>query len=363
MSERFTVGVVGAGRMGTGIAHALAASGFPVLLGDQDAERARAGRARIGAALSEEVARGRMTAGEAEATLERIAPVGGPEDLAPARLVVEAVPEEPLEKKGLLRALDRILTAEAVLATNTSSLYVTELASVTERPGQVIGLHYFHPLPRNPLVEVVPGALTRGDVVEWAVAFARAHGRTPIRASDSPGFAINRFLLPLAAEAVRLVEEGVADVPTVDAAAAEALGAPAGPFAVMNASGLDVTLSAASNLGVELGPFYEPPDLLRERAASGRPWELGGEADRDLFPEVARRLLAVVFAVSAQVVEEGVASEEEVDLGARVGLRWALGPFERMREVGPARVLAWVEALAERHPALEIPERLRREAR
>ncbi|MCK6527330.1 3-hydroxyacyl-CoA dehydrogenase family protein [Myxococcota bacterium] len=355
MDPRFTVGIVGAGRMGTGIAWTLAAHGFPVLLADREAALARAGRERI-EAMADRMPRGALAAGEAEAALGRI---GVAEDLgamAAVRVAIEAVAEDLLAKKSLLRALDTILAPDAVLATNTSSFYVTELASVTERPGQTIGLHYFHPVPRNPLVEVVPGALTRDDVVASMVRFARAHGRTPVVARDGPGFAVNRFVLPLANEAVRIVEEGVASVPTVDEAARRALGAPFGPFAGMNASGVDVALAAASTLGIELGPFYEPADLLRRVAASGEPWDLAGEVDEGRLDGVAARLLGAVFAACAQIAAEGIAAPGDVDLAARVGLRWALGPYERMADVGAERARAWIEATRGRHPDLDLPD-------
>lgn len=358
MDPRFPVGVVGAGRMGTGIAWTLAVHGFPVLLADREAALARAGRERIAASLAELVGRGTLPADAAEAALGRIGVAGDVGALAHAHVAIEAVFEDLLAKKALLRALDRVLAPDAVLATNTSSFYVTELASVTERPGQTIGMHYFHPVPRNALVEVVPGALTREDVVASMVRFARAHGRTPVVAKDGPGFAVNRFLLPLANEAVRIVEEGAASVATVEEAAKRALGAPFGPFAGMNASGLDVALAAASTLGIELGPFYEPAELLRRRAASREPWDLAGEVDEGRLAAVAARLLGAVFAACAQIAAEGIAAPGDVDLAARTGLRWMLGPYERMADVGTERARAWIEATRERHPDLELPDPL-----
>ena len=215
------VAVVGAGNMGAGIAQKIAMEGFQVQLADMDIDRATAGRDRIAASLEEAVARRVLSAEAAGASLARVTPVGNLAELAEADLVIEAIFEDLLIKKELFRTLDSVCKPGAVLATNTSSFYVHELSIVTRRQGEVVGLHYFFHPAKNRLLEVVPGPLTRPGVVADMERFAEAHGKTPLRTTDSPGFVVNRFFVPWLNEAVRLLEAGVADIPSIEAAAKE----------------------------------------------------------------------------------------------------------------------------------------------
>lgn len=350
------VGIVGVGNMGAGIAQKIAMEGFTVRVADMSLERAEAGKQLIAGSLEQAVARKVVNEVGARATLDRITPVADLNGLADCDLVIEVIFENLLVKKELFRKLDAICKDGCVLATNTSSFYVHELASVTRRQGDVVGLHYFFHPAKNRLLEVIPGPLTRPEVTAAMVRFAEAHGKTALLCKDAPGFAVNRFFVPWLNEAVRLLEDGTADIATIDAAAKQAFGIGMGPFELMNVTGVPISLHAASTLGTELGPFYEPCERLRHQVEDVKEdWVLDGEADASTFDAVNERLLGVTFAVCGAIVDEEVCSKEDVDRGARIGLRWAAGPFELMNRHGVARALELVKKLEAAHPDLAVP--------
>ena len=349
------VAVVGAGNMGAGIAQKIAQEGFTVRLADLDLERATRGVDHIRSSLAQAVERRIMKPEEAAAALGRITPVGSHADLADADLVIEAVFENLLVKKELLRSLDAHCRPGCVLATNTSSFYVAELASVTHRPGHVVGLHYFFHPAKNRLLEVIPGHLTDPAVTAAMVRFAEAHGKTALVCKDAPGFVVNRFFVPWLIEAVRLLADGTADIPTIEHEAKAAFGIGMGPFELMNITGIPVALHAARTLGTELGAFYEPDERLAEQVESGALWPLDGAPSGAGVAAVRDRLLGVTFAVGGALVDEGVCSLEDVDRGARIGLRWAKGPFELMNGEGLGEALRRCEQLAEAWPDMDVP--------
>ena len=349
------VGIVGVGNMGAGIAQKIAMEGFTVRVADMSVERAALGKQKIAASLEQAVARRVLNEIQAKAALDRVTPVDL-NGLSDCDLVIEVIFEDLLVKKDLFRKLDAICKDGCVLATNTSSFYVHELASVTRRQGDVVGLHYFFHPAKNRLLEVIPGPLTRPEVTAAMVRFAEAHSKTALVCKDAPGFAVNRFFVPWLNEAVRLLEDGTADIASIDAAAKQAFGIGMGPFELMNVTGVPISLHAATTLGTELGPFYEPCERLRHQVEDVKAdWVLDGEADPSTFDAVNARLLAVTFAVAGAIVDEEVCSKEDVDRGARIGLRWAAGPFELMNTHGLGRALELVRSLEADHPDLAIP--------
>ena len=349
------VGIVGVGNMGAGIAQKIAMEGFTVRVADMSVERAAVGKETIAASLQQAVARRVLNEIQAKAALDRVTPVDL-HGLSDCDLVIEVIFEDLLVKKDLFRKLDAICKDGCVLATNTSSFYVHELASVTRRQGDVVGLHYFFHPAKNRLLEVIPGPLTRPEVTAAMVRFAEAHSKTALVCKDAPGFAVNRFFVPWLNEAVRLLEDGTADIASIDAAAKQAFGIGMGPFELMNVTGVPISLHAATTLGTELGPFYEPCERLRHQVEDVKAdWVLDGEADPSTFDAVNARLLAVTFAVAGAIVDEEVCSKEDVDRGARIGLRWAAGPFELMNTHGLGRALELVRSLEADHPDLAIP--------
>lgn len=280
-----TVGVCGAGTMGAGIAQVCATCGFSVVLYDAFPEVLPKARARIEQDTERLVQRGRLDAQSRAEALQRLRTTHALEDLAGCELVVEAAPEDLGVKKELFAHLGG-LNPEALLATNTSSLSVAEIASATPNPGRVVGLHFFNPAPVMALVEVVRAPQTAPEVVDRLVAFARALGKTAIVAKDSPGFVVNRVNRPFYSEGLRLVAEGLADCATVDRAAREAGGFRMGPFELMDLVGIDVGYAVSQSLYQAFfgEPRFRPSPLQREMVLSGR---LGRKVGRGFYDYTA----------------------------------------------------------------------------
>ncbi len=330
-----TFAVVGAGNMGSGIAQKIATEGFPVLLLDLDQEKVDRGIGIVRRMLDEGVERKVFRPEQAEAILGRIRGTTDWNDLAEADLVVEAVFEDLDVKRDVFRRLGEVCRPEALLATNTSSFRVADVAAAAAHPERVLGLHYFYHPAKNRLVEVVGHAGTDPAAVEAGWASQEAIAKTPIASADAPGFVVNRYFVPWVNEAVRILDDGVADVATIEWAAKQAFGVGMGPFQLMNVTGVPISLHAATTLGRELHPFYAPAQGLVEQVEGGKgDWDLSGEVDESRYQAVADRMMGVVFYVAAALVSEGVGTVEDVDIGARVGLRWPKGPFQLINERG-----------------------------
>jgi enoyl-CoA hydratase/3-hydroxyacyl-CoA dehydrogenase len=356
------VGVVGCGLMGAGIAQVAAQAGYKTIVREINKELLEKGLSRISDFLDKGVEKKKMTQAQRDATWARISGTTDLADLADCDLIIEAIFEDLAAKQELFRALDGICHQGTILASNTSSLSIAEMAAATRRPEKVAGLHYFFPAVINQLVEIVATEQTSPEVVEALLAFARATGKVPIVVRDAPGFAINRFFVPWLNEAARMLGEGVANIPTIDQAACETFRIGMGPFALMNATGIPIAYHCAESFATAFGDFYAPATTLTARFKAGQPWELEGEVDEAVKGVVGERLLGVVFGVAAQLVEEGVATVEDTDRGALVGLRWARGPFGMMNDLGLDRALELVEQVAARYDSFTVPELLRRQA-
>ena len=339
MKEIRTVGIVGTGTMGTGIATNVAQHGIAVRLYDARPEAAQAAIAQAKAFWARGVERGRMRREEAEAAAGRLSVAGGLAELSPADLVIEAIFEDFDLKARLFEELSGLLPAETLVATNTSCLRVSELARHMAGPERFLGLHYFSPAQINPIVEVVRGEATAPATVEAGLAFCRATGKKPITCKDAYGFAINRFFCPYTNEACRLLDEGLASTAEVDAVAEEAVGAAAGPFRVQNLIKPRINLHAIRNLA-PLGPFYAPARSLVEVGEADRNWEIGevGEIPPERRAVIRDRLRLGVFLAVLQELDEGVAVPADIDTGAREALRFAKPPCALMDELGKAEV-------------------------
>lgn len=329
------VTVVGAGNMGSGIAQAFASAGYKVTLNDVDAAAVQRGIDRIRGPLQKRVADGKMPQAELDALLCNLqAEPDLAKAVAHADLVVEAVFEDLKVKQDLFARLDKVAPPTTVLATNTSSFKVRDLAAATKRPQQVVGLHFFFPAAINKLVEVVKGPQSSAAAFDATYAASKKAGKTPIETSDSPGFAVNRFFVPWVNEACRILEEGKADIPTIEAAAKQAFGITMGPFELMNVTGVPISYHAQTTLHSHLGDFYEPAAILKAQAGKKQTWDLSGTPNAAATAAVAARLRGVVFGIACHVVEEGVATIRDTDRGATIGLRWAAGPFAMMNALG-----------------------------
>ena len=346
MSELRTLAVVGAGNMGSGIAQKMATEGFRVLLVDLNEAQVAKGLASIAKTLDEGVARKIFKPDQAEAIKARVVGTADWSRLSEAELVVEAVFEDLGVKKDVFKRLGDATRPDCVLGTNTSSFYVRDLLEVTKHPERVVGLHYFYHPAKNRLVEVIPTAVTSKSALAKAEAIQDAIAKTPITCKDAPGFVVNRYFVPWLNEACRLLEEGVANIPTIEAACKAAFGVGMGPFELMNVTGVPIAMHAANTLGRELGAFYAPAKALEAQVAKKANWELGGEVTEAHFDPVVDRMAGVTFLVAGQIVDEGVGTLDDVDLGARVGLRWPYGPFELMNRHGVATSIAMADAVA-----------------
>lgn len=271
--------IIGAGTMGHGIAYVAAAAGHAVALTDAEPERLPGAMEQIRRAFEKGIARGKVSAAERDAALTRIRAAG---DLADAvngaTFIIEAIPENLPLKQALFEELDQLAADDAVLATNTSSLPVGQIARATERPGSVVGTHFFNPVPAMKLVEVVRASSTTADTVTRAVEFARSLGKEPIVVRDMPGFATSRLGIVLGLEAIRMVEQEVAAPADIDRAMELGYNHPVGPLRLGDLVGLDVRLAIADHLHETLGgDTYRAPDLLRRMVAEGRLGRKSGE--------------------------------------------------------------------------------------
>jgi 3-hydroxybutyryl-CoA dehydrogenase len=270
MAEIKTVGVVGAGTMGSGIAHVFARSGFQVLLCDVEQRFLDRALAQIRTNLGREAAKGKLAEADVELTLARITPNVDREALSGADFVVEAASERFDIKSEIFRALDRILPESAILATNTSSISITKIAAQTRRPAQVIGMHFFNPVPVMALVEIVRGLATSDATFATVHALSVKLGKTPVEVNDAPGFVSNRVLMPLINEAAFAVMEGVATAEAVDQVFKLGMAHPMGPLTLADFIGLDVCVDILRVLHEGYGdPKYRPCPLLVRMVDAG----------------------------------------------------------------------------------------------
>lgn len=355
-----TVGIVGAGTMGGGIATSLAQHGFRVRLVDSRPGAAETARDQSRTFFARAVEKGRMEQAAASAAVDRLAAVGAVGDLAAADLVIEAVFEDLTLKAQVFEELSAVVRPDAILATNTSCLRVGDLAAHVRGPERFLGLHYFSPAQVNPVVEVVQGAATADVVAEAGVAFTRAHGKQPIRCADSYGFAINRFFCPYTNEAARAVDDGLGTPAEIDLVAREAVGAAAGPFQVQNLIKPRINLHAIRNLE-PLGAFYAPAASMIEVGEADRAWELGeaGAIEPERRRLIAERLMLGCFLPILQALDERVAEPAAFDHGAAAALRFAKPPCALMDSLGRSAVASIIEPALQRY-RLPVPTALDR---
>jgi 3-hydroxybutyryl-CoA dehydrogenase len=272
------VGVVGLGTMGAGIAQVAIQAGYDVVGREVSEQLAEAARKRIEHYLERGVEKGRMSAQQRDEALGRLRTTTELTDIADSDLVIEAIVEDLDAKRKLFGELDRICGPDAVLATNTSAISVTEIAAATQRPERIVGMHFFNPAPLLPLVEIVRAERTADEVVEAAVAWAEGAGKTPVRCNDTPGFIVNRILIPLLNDCVRALDEAGISPEDLDTAMTNGAGWPMGPCALIDLVGIDIHIHAAEALHAKLPEDrIAPPERLRQMEADGKLGRKTGE--------------------------------------------------------------------------------------
>ena len=365
-----SVAVIGAGNMGSGIAQKSAQEMFDVQMVDREEEWVERGQTIIADFLAEAVERRIFSEAQVADIKGRISSVVGTENVdSNTDLVIEAVFEDFDIKTEVFSILDKVCDEHTIMASNTSSLSVNELAQATGRPDRFVGLHFFFHPAKNRLIEVIPSAETSAETLSRVVQYCKMTGKVVIICKDRPGFVVNRFFVPWLNEACLLLEQGIATTAQIDAVACKAFGIGMGPFALMNLTGPPIALHSTDYLSEQLNcPRYRGADNLREMVAAGEMWEIadadeGGDKalDDEVASTISERLLGQIFAVAAQIVEEEICSLEDVDRGAKVGLRWSRGPFELANKIG----VAYASQMAQEYADLagfELPEFLPQQA-
>ena len=359
------VGVVGAGAMGTGIAQVAAVAGHRVVLADADVSAVARARDGLAKTLAREVEKGRLAPGSDATILDRIEMSPGVEDLSRFRdcgLVIEAIVERLDVKRGLFASLEAVVPADAVMATNTSSLPVAGIGSACKRADRVLGIHFFNPAPVMPLVEIVPSLATSADVVGDARALVDAWKKTTVLASDTPGFIVNRVARPYYGEAIRMYEEGIADFATIDWAMKTIGGFRMGPFELMDFIGHDVNFVVTRTVFEAL--FYDPrykPSVTQQRLLdSGWLGRKSGRGFYDYSPgttmptptpdgalgqRIVDRTIAMLVNEAIDAVFMRVASPSDIDVAMTKGVNYPKGLIAWGEEIGAGIILDRLETL------------------
>jgi 3-hydroxybutyryl-CoA dehydrogenase len=374
------VGVVGAGTMGTGIALLSCLGRYATLLHDPDEAVLVEAQTTVGDALAQGEDK-HWTAEEAEAASGRLRPARTLADLAGSDLIIEAAPEDLTLKRRIFADLGAICGPETVLATNTSSLRVADIAADSPRPELIVGMHFFNPPAKMKLVEIVATEVSSARALRVATDVAGEMGRMPIRASDTPGFIANRLARPFSLESLRMLADDVADAPTIDRVCRVGGGFRMGPFELLDLIGLDVNLSIARSFFEQGGrPERWRPSPIQERmVGEGRLGRKSGSGFYDYgagphrrkdpelrleaptldpaelsrvdpaAPEILSRLIAQIANEAAFALEEGVGSPADMNTAMRLGFNWPLGPLELTGLIGPKRAVRLLEELRTRH--------------
>ena len=357
------IGIVGAGAMGSGIAQIASQAGHEVVLFDLSQEALTSSSSKLQKVMNRLIEKGKVTSDEAIAIQERIVRTTMVASLKDCDLIVEAVVEDLDVKKRVFKSIEEIASNEAIIASNTSSLSITSLASFCAHPERVVGLHFFNPAPLMPLVEIIPALQTNRDLPKHLTDLMRKWGKSPVIAKDTPGFIVNRVARPFYGEALRILDEGIADVPTIDAAMRES-GFRMGPFQLMDLIGHDVNYSVTESVFKSF--YYDPrymPSItqlkLVEAGWLGRKSGCGfynyneeneatdvpGQLDPNVQIEISERIISMLINEAADAVYLGIASAEDVDTAMLKGVNYPKGLLVWAEEMGLQKVVRIIDAL------------------
>ncbi|MBD3159287.1 MAG: hypothetical protein GF309_10905 [Candidatus Lokiarchaeota archaeon] len=369
------IAIIGSGLMGSGIAYVSAWHGFDVHLVDIEQEALDKAMERIRSDVMTGVDKGKMSLSEAQDLMGRIDHTTDTEKaVKDADLVIEAIFEKMDVKKKVFSDVDSFAPDHTILATNTSSLSINEIASATERPEKFIGMHYFSPVAAMKLLEVVVGDKTSEETIETAKAVGKRQGKQPVTAKDSPGFIVNRILMPVLREAILLEENGVATKEEIDNAMTTIGKFPAGPFALGDFVGLDIAYHTMDTLYRELGDCFKPPDSLKKLVDAGHLgtktqqgfYDYSGKSEEEEEPKgvepewLVKRISVPVIREAMILVDEGIASKKDIDKAMKLGANFPKGPFEMLEDIGRDTVKAELEELEEEHgECYSVPDMLK----
>ncbi len=363
-----TVGVLGAGTMGAGIAQVAATAGHPVQLMDASASAIERARTDLRRLLDRQVAKNRLSTTDADAIFGRVSFHAGtdPAPFAPAGIVIEAIIEQLEAKRQAFLQIEQVVSPATILATNTSSLSVTAVAGALVHPDRVVGIHFFNPAPLMPLVEVVPGHRTTAAVTDAAAAVVRRWDKTVVIAKDTPGFIVNRVARPFYGEALRILEEQIADAATVDWAMRELGGFRMGPFELMDLIGNDVNFAVTCSVFEAFfgDPRYRPSITQQRMVEAGLLGRKTGQGhfsyaadakapqptrDTDLGRRIVDRILAMLINEAAEAVRLGIATIEDIETAMTRGVNYPKGLLAWGDEIGWSEVLTRLTALQQEY--------------
>lgn len=362
MDKTMSVAVIGAGTMGSGIAQVAAQAGHTTYLYDTRPGSVEQALRALRKTLDKLVEKGKLTAASADALHGCIKPANDLQQLASCGLVIEAIIEDLGVKKQLFGDLEAILSVEAILATNTSSLSVTAIAAACERPERVIGLHFFNPAPLLPLVEVVPGIATEQALATQCAELMKVWGKTPVVCKDTPGFIVNRVARPFYGEALRIYEEGIADMATIDHAMKSVGGFKMGPFELMDLIGNDINFAVTKSVfeAFFYDPRYRPSITQQRQVESGRLGRKSGRGyydyaegtipnppknDPQLLAHICSRVVAMLINEAVEALSLGIADRDDLDLAMTKGVNYPKGLLKWADEKGLDTCLGMLEQL------------------
>jgi 3-hydroxybutyryl-CoA dehydrogenase len=356
------IAIIGSGSMGSGIAQVAAAAGHEVCLFDKNSEALEKASTKLKKILDRQVEKERLTRNEGDAIYGRIEFCNNLEDLSGAGLMIEAIVEDLDVKRNLFSHLELILDDTTILATNTSSLSIAKIASACSKPHRVLGIHFFNPAPLMPLVEIIPAVQTSGDALVEARNLIDSWGKVTVIAKDTPGFIVNRVARPFYGEALRILEEGIADVPTIDWAIKELGGFRMGPFELMDYIGNDINYVVTETVFTEF--FYDPryrPSFTQKRMMeagwlgrkSGKGYYDYSEdaeqpaptKDTELGNLILNRILVMLINEAADALYLNISTREGIELAMTRGVNYPKGLFQWADELGIEEVLKQLETL------------------